>query len=69
MPETLCKLVTGSLARALRASAASLMAPLQIGIGVPNAFERLLHALKAQLGAAPEEGILLLDSKNALNLC
>ena len=68
MPETLRKLVAGSLARALRASAASLMAPLQMGIGVPNACERLLHALEAQLEAAPEEGVLLLDYKNAFNL-
>jgi len=68
MPETLRKLVAGSLARDLRASAAALMAPLQLGIGVPNACERLLHALEAQMEAAPEEGVLLLDYKNAFNL-
>ena len=44
------------------------MAPLQLGIGVPNTCERLLHALEAQLEAAPEEGVLLLDYKNAFNL-
>jgi len=44
------------------------MAPLQLGIGVPNACERLLHALEARLEAAPEEGVLLLECKNALNL-
>jgi len=68
MPETIRKLVAGWLARDLRASAAALMAPLQLGIGVPNACERLLHALEAQLEVAPEEGVLLLDFKNALNL-
>jgi len=68
MPETIRKLVAGSLARDLRASAAALIAPLQLGIGVPNACERLWHALDAQLEAAPEEGVLLLDFKNASNL-
>jgi len=68
MPETLRKLIAGSLARVFRASAAALMAPLQMGIGAPNACERLLHALKAQLEVAPEEGVLLLDYKIAFNL-
>jgi len=68
MPETLRKLVAGSLARDLRASAAALMAPLQLGIGIPNACERLLHALEAQLEAAPKDGVLLLDYKTAFNL-
>ena len=68
MPETLRKLVAGSLARDLRASAAALMAPLQLDIGTPNASERLFHALEAQLEAAPKYGVLLLDYKNAFNL-
>ena len=68
MPETIRKLAVGSLARDLRASAAALMAPLKLGIGVPNACERLFHALEAQLEVAPEEGVLLLDFKNAFNL-
>jgi len=67
MPETLRKLVAGALVRDLRASAAALMAPLQLGIGVPNACERLLHALEAQLAAAPDESVLLLDYKNAFS--
>eukprot|EP00168_Porphyra_purpurea_P001492 TRINITY_DN1180_c0_g1_i22.p1 TRINITY_DN1180_c0_g1~~TRINITY_DN1180_c0_g1_i22.p1 ORF type:complete len:360 (+),score=44.92 TRINITY_DN1180_c0_g1_i22:288-1367(+) len=58
----------GAGAPDLRASAAALMAPQQLVIGVPNACKRLLPALEAQLEAALAEGVLLLVSKNAFNL-
>ncbi|KAK1867171.1 hypothetical protein I4F81_009680 [Pyropia yezoensis] len=68
MPETLRKLVASALARAVRGAAAALFAPLQQGVGVSSACERMLHELEAHLALHPRHALLQLDYKNAFNL-
>ncbi|GAB0498621.1 hypothetical protein MMPV_009967 [Pyropia vietnamensis] len=60
MPETLRKLVASALARAVRGAAAALFAPLQQGVGVSSACERMLHELEAHLALHPRHALLQL---------
>ena len=68
MPETLRKLVAAALARSVRGAAAALFAPLQMGVGVSSACERMLHELEAHLALHPHHALLQLDFRNAFNL-
>lgn len=68
MPEVIRKLAASALAATVRASAATLFAPWQLGVGTPNACERILHRLEAHLGGHPSHAALQLDFRNAFNL-
>ena len=68
MPEALRKLAASALAATVRSWAAGLLSPGQLGVGVPNACERILHEWGAHLAHHPGDGILQLDFKNAFNL-
>jgi len=68
MPEVLRKLAATALARAVRSAAAALFAPLQLGVGVPSACERILHEVRAHLAAHPTHALVQLDFANAFNL-
>lgn len=68
MPETLRKIVALALARPVRGAAAALFAPLQQGVGVPCACERMLHELEAHRSLHPRHALLLLDYRNAFNV-
>jgi len=68
MPEALRKLAASALAATVRSSAADLLSPGQLGVGVPNACERILHELGAHLAHHPGDAVLQLDFKNAFNL-
>ena len=68
MPEVLRKLAVFSLAGTVRAAAARLLAPLQMGVGVSNPCERVVHEVTAELLHNPLVALLQLDFKNAFNL-
>jgi len=68
MPEVLRKLATTALARAVRSAAAALFEPLQLGVGVSIACERILHEVRAHLAAHPTHAFVQLDFANAFNL-
>jgi len=68
MPEVLRKLAAVALAVAVRDDAAVLLSPLQQGVGVGNACERVLHELTAVLAHRPTAALLQLDFKNSFNL-
>jgi len=68
MPDVVRKLAASALAGALSAAAARLLAPLQIGVGVPNLCERVLHEVTAVLAHRPSHALLQLDFSNAFNL-
>jgi len=68
MPEVLRKLAASSLACAVRAAAARLLAPLQLGVGVSNPCERVVHEVNAELEHNPLAALLQLDFRNAFNL-
>ena len=68
MPEVLRKLAAVALARTVRAAAAELLAPAQLGVGVSSACERLLHEVEAHLALHPEHAVVQLDYRNAFNL-
>jgi len=68
MPEVLRKLAAAALAGTVRDAAARLLAPLQMGVGVPNPCERVVHELKAELSHHPSAALLQLDFRNAFNL-
>ncbi|KAK1866515.1 hypothetical protein I4F81_009031 [Pyropia yezoensis] len=67
MPEVLRKLAASALAGTMRSAAAELLGPLQLGVGVPNACERVIHALEAHLGSNPDHAVAQLDFRNAFN--
>jgi len=52
----------------VRVAAARLLAPLQIGVGVPNPCERVVHEVGAELVHRPSAVLLQLDFRNAFNL-
>jgi len=58
MPEVLRKLAATALARAVRWAAAALFAPLQLGVGVSSACERILHEVRAHLAAHPAHALV-----------
>jgi len=68
MPKALRKLAASALAGTARAAAADLLAPVQLGVGVANACERILHELAAHLAQHPDHAVLQLDFRNAFNL-
>jgi len=68
MPDVLRKLAASALAGTVRAAAAQLLAPLQMGVGVPNPCERVLHEVTAVLAHKPSHALLQLDFRNAFNL-
>jgi len=68
MPEVLRKLAASALAGTVRVPAARLLAPLQMGVGVPNPCERVVHEVGAELLHRPSAGLLQLDFRNAFNL-
>ena len=68
MPEVLRKLAAVALAVAVRDDAAALLSPLQQGVGVGNACERVLHEVTAVLACRPTASLLQLDYRNAFNL-
>lgn len=68
MPETLRKLAASALAATVRGAAAELLAPAQLGVGVPSACERLVHELEAHLAHHPQHAVVQLDYRNAFNL-
>jgi len=68
MPEVLRKLAAASLEGTVRAAAAWLLAPLQMGVGVSNPCERVVHEVTAELVHHPLAALLQLDFSNAFNL-
>ncbi|OSX80420.1 hypothetical protein BU14_0052s0036 [Porphyra umbilicalis] len=68
MSEVLRKLEATALARAVRSPAAALFAPLQLGVGVSRACERILPEMSAHLTAHPTHALVQLDFRNAFNL-
>jgi len=58
MPELLRKRAATALARAVRWAAAALFAPLQLGVGVSSACERILHEVRAHLAAQPAHALV-----------
>ena len=68
MPEVLRNLAAVALARTVRAAAAELLAPAQLGVGVSSACERLLYEVEAHLALHPEHAVVQLDYRNAFNL-
>jgi len=68
MPEALRKLDASALAATVRSSAADLLSPGQLGVGVPNACMRILHELGARFAHHPGDAVLQLYFKNAFNL-
>jgi len=56
------------LAGAVRAAAARLLAPLQMGVGVSNPCERVVHEVNAELVHNPLTALLQLEFRNAFNL-
>jgi len=68
MPEVLRKLAASALAGTVRVAAARLLAPLQMGVGVPNPCERVVHEVGAELVHRPSAVLLQLDFRNAFNL-
>jgi len=68
MPEVLRKLAASSLAGAVRAAAARLLAPLQMRVRVSNPCERVVHEVTAELVHNPLATLLQLDFKKSFNL-
>ena len=68
MPEVLRKLAASALAGTVRGAAARLLAPLQMGVGVPNPCERVVHEVGAELVHRPSALLLQLDFRDAFNL-
>jgi len=68
MPEAQRKLDASALTATKRSSAADLLSQGQLGVGVPNACERVLHELGAHLAHHPGDAVLQLDFKNVFNL-
>jgi len=68
MPEVLRKLAACYLAGTVRASAARLLAPLQMGVGVSSPCERVVHEVTAELAHRPHAALLQPDFRNAFNL-
>jgi len=67
-PEALRKLSASALAVTVRVSAARLLAPLQMSVGVPNPSERVVHEVKEELLERPSAVLLQLDLRNASDL-
>jgi len=65
MPEQLRKLAAAALAGTVRSASARLLAPLQMGVGVPNLCERVVHKVRAVLAHNPGCALLQLDYRNA----
>jgi hypothetical protein len=64
--------VTSKLAvAAVRAEMAALLSPLQVGVGIPNGNEAIIHALNHLLspGWPPDHFVLKVDFTNAFNVC
>ena len=68
MPEVLRIVAASDLAGTVRASAARLLAPLQMGVGVSNPCERVVHELTAELAHRPHAALLQPEYRNAFNL-
>jgi len=68
VPKTLRKLAASALATAVRAPAAALFAPLQLGVGVSSPCERILHQVRAHMAAHHGHAVVQLDYRNAFNL-
>jgi len=68
MPEALRKLAASALAATVRSSAADLLSPGQLGVGVPNACESILHELGAHPAHHPGDTVVQRDFANAFNL-
>ena len=68
MPEALRELAASALAATVRSSAADLRSQGQVGVGVPNACERILHELGAHLAHHTGDGVLQLDFENSFNI-
>ena len=67
-PEILRKLAAASLAGAVRTAASRLLSPLQMGVGVPNPCERVVHEDSATHAHDPSAALVQLDFRNAFNL-
>ena len=69
--EVLRRLVCKCLSFAVRRSASSTLSPLQVGVGVPNGCEAIIHAASKALedGSIPPDSkwVLALDWSNAFN--
>jgi len=68
MPEVSRNLAASSLAGTLRAAAARLLAPLQMGVEVSSPCERVVHEVTAELVHHPRAALLQLEFRNAFNL-
>jgi len=68
MPEILRKVAAAALAVSVRTAAARLLTSLQMGVGVPNPCERVLHEVTADLAHDPSAALVQLDFRNAFNL-
>jgi len=68
MPKALRRLAASALSAAVRAPAAALFAPLQLGVGVSRPCERILHQVHFHMAAHHEHAVIQLDYRNAFNL-
>ena len=66
--EVLRRLVSKCLAQAVRSSALSVLAPLQLGVNVKGGCEAIIHAVSHLMNSpSNQRWILLLDFTNAFN--
>lgn len=67
MPEVLRKLAAAALAGTVRGAAAELLSPLELGVEVSSACERIIHALDSHMAHHPGHAGAQLDFRNAFN--
>ena len=68
IPEQLRKLAAAAITVTVRAAAARLLSPLQMGVGVPNPCERAVHEVSTVLAHNPRTALLQLNFRNTFNI-
>ena len=63
------RITASTIARKLKDKAAALFRPLQVGIGIKNSCESIIHSVRLLVDSNPNIAILQTDFQSAFNLC
>ena len=63
------RITATTIARKLKDKAAALFRPLQVGIGIRNSCESIIHSVRLLVDSNPNIAILQTDFQSAFNLC
>lgn len=67
VPEVLYRLAAAYVGSLVATTAATLLKPVQLGVGIPGGSEAALHRIQSTLEACPENILIQIDFENAFN--